>query len=443
MNKILIGLLILNLSCQSISQEIHKDKLDNFFNALNNNHLANGNIAISKTGDILYQKELGFALNNKEGHSLSSIETKYRIGSVSKMFTATLIFQLIEEKKLQLDNILSDFIPNIPNANSITIETLLRHRSGLVNYSDDSDFESWKFKSKPKEELLHLLSNTTPKFTPDSKSDYSNTNYFLLSCIIEKVCKKPFQEVITENILDKIGLKNTYFENVTDSILKNSKSYKYFNSEWSQQRETVASNHLGAGSLVSTPNDLLIFMEALFSNKLITPQSLKSMTTFIDEYGMGFFKISYNNVDIAYGHEGRIDEFYTSLIHYPKENISIAYCTNGILYPRDDIMKKVSDICLNRTTTIPDFETFKTNSEILNQFAGKYFSSSMQISVECKLRKDVLIVTTQGQDFETKQIDENYFTNLKFGYFFEFNPKRKQLIIKETDNNYLLNKVND
>ncbi len=167
------------------------------------------------------------------------------------------------------------------------------------------------------------------------------------------------------------------------------------------------------------------------------------MTTFIDEYGMGFFKISYNNIDIAYGHEGRVDEFYTSLIHYPKENISIAYCTNGILYPRDDIMQKVTDICLNRATTLPDFETFKTNPGILNQLTGKYSSPSMQISVECKLSNERLIVTTQGQDFDTKQIDENHFANLKFGYFFEFDPNKKQLIIKEADNRYLLSKENN
>ncbi|MBN1986720.1 MAG: beta-lactamase family protein [Prolixibacteraceae bacterium] len=438
MLKILIGLFILNFSCKSPSQETDKNKLDLLLNALETNQLANGSMALSRNGHIEYQKELGFAFKSLHKKTLTTPETRYRIGSVSKMFTATIIFQLVEEKKLRLDDNLAEFIPDIPNARSITIETLLRHRSGLANYTDEPEFNNWKYKSKPLAELLQSISNTTPKFTPGSKADYSNTNFVLLSYIIEKVCKKPFQEVVTERILSKINVKNTYFECASDSGLKNCKSYKYLNSEWIQQTETVASNHLGAGALVSTATDLVTFADALFTHKLLTPQSLQLMTSFQDDYGMGLFKISYNNIDTAWGHEGRIDEFYTSLIHYPKDNITIAYCTNGILYPRDDIMRKVSNICLNNPTTIPGFEFFSTSAQQLNQLAGKY--SSMQISVDCKPHGDKLIVTTQGQDFDTQLLDKNYFANLQFGYFFEFIPTKNQLIIKETDNNYLLNK---
>lgn len=443
MNKFLIGLLIINLSCKSAAQELNKNKLNVLLNTLEDNQLANGSIAVSKNGYIEYQKNVGFAFKNKEKQTITTPETKYRIGSVSKMFTATIVLQLVEEKKLQLNDNLANFFSNIPNANNITIETLLRHRSGLVNYTDHPDYNNWSHKVKSHVELIHFLSSTTSKFTPDSKSDYSNTNFLLLSLIIEKVCGKSFQEVLTERILAKIDLKNTYFENVPDSSLKNSKSYKYFNSEWIQQRETVASNHIGAGALVSTPTDLVTFLDALFAHKLLTPRSLELMTTFIDEYGLGIFKISYNDTDIAYGHEGRIDEYYTALIHYPKENITIAHCTNGILYPRDDIMKKIANICLNKKTTVPNYQFTRTSSQTLNQYVGKYTSSFMQISVECKLYNDTLIFTTQGQDFDTKQIDEDYFVNLPFGYFFEFIPEKKQLIIKEADNKYLLSKENN
>lgn len=278
-------------------------------------------------------------------------------------------------------------------------------------------------------------------FSAGSRSEYSNTNYLLLSLIIEKVCNRPFQEVLTDRIISKINLKNTYFENAQDSTKKNSKSFKYFNSEWIQQPETVASNHLGAGAMVSTPSDLATFMDALFLNKLITSKSLEAMTSFTDEYGMGILKVSYDAGLVAFGHEGRIDEFYTSLIFYPGEKITIAYCTNGIMYPRDDIMKKVSELCLGKQTTIPDFDVLKEQSRSGNEFAGKYSSSfKPPIDVECKINHNEFIFSTQGQDFKTRQIDENYFVNLQFGFFFEFIPDKEQLILKEADNRYLLRK---
>jgi len=284
------------------------------------------------------------------------------------------------------------------------------------------------------------LASADPVFTPGSKTEYSNTNFLLLSYIIEDICKKEYQEVLVERILSKINLDDTYFENAADSVLKKSKSYKYFNSKWAQQYETVASNHKGAGAIVSTPADLVFFIDALFSNRLLSKGSLQTMTKILDGYGMGIFPFSYNNSEVAYGHEGRIDEFYTTLIHFPNENISIAYCTNGILYPRDDIMKKVTAICFNQPTTIPDLKSFQTDVQSLKQYAGHYSSSFMPFSVECRIHNNNLILTTQGQDFDTKQIDINYFANFDFGYFFEFVPDKGELVVKETDNNYLLRK---
>lgn len=103
-------------------------------------------------------------------------------------------------------------------------------------------------------------------------------------------------------------------------------------------------------------------------------------------------------------------------------------------------MKKVTSICFNNLITIPDLKSFQTNPQSLKQYAGNYSSSFMPISVECRIQNNNLILTTQGQDFDTKQIDINYFANIEFGYFFEFIPDKGELIVKETDNNYLLRK---
>lgn len=440
MNKIICFVLILNSICfTSCSQPIDKQKLDSFFKELSDQDMALGSIAISKNGIVEYQKTIGYAQINKNKKTSATIDTKYRIGSVSKMFTTVLIFQLIEEGQLELDHYLSKYFPHIPNANSITIKNLLNHSSGLSNYADEQGFQVSKYEAISKDVLHEIIKKSSSNFNPGKKHEYSNTNFLLLSFLIEKLSGKSYEKVLTDRIISNLGLKNTYYETAPDTIRKGSKSYKYFDGKWVQQREVVAENHIGAGAIVSTPSDLVKFIDALFSFKLISKQNVNKMTDLNDEYGLGIFSFQFKS-NTAYGHEGRINEYYTSLLHFSDDNLSIAYCTNGILYPRDDIINAVSQICSGEEYSIPHFNGKKINSEVLKVLIGKYASDNIPIKVECKLVDGKLTVETQGKIFETKNISENYFANYQYGYFFEFIPEKEELFIKETDNVYYLKK---
>src|ERR1044072_7987239 len=138
----------------SYSQSLNVKKLDSLFDVLQTRHLATGSVAVSINGKPVYQKAIGFITLDSNRKAVPDINTKYRIGSVSKMFTAVMILQLIEEGKLSLDQSLSTFYPQLPNAGKITIKDMLYHRSGLHNYNVDTNFPDWMDKPKTQEELL-------------------------------------------------------------------------------------------------------------------------------------------------------------------------------------------------------------------------------------------------------------------------------------------------
>lgn len=418
---------------------IDEAKLDSLFIELNEYNLGMGSIAISRDNQLLYQKAFGYTQLNQSEKVLSTAESCYRIGSVTKMFTAVLVFQFIEEGGLNLDDRLSTYFPEIPNAKLITVKNLLNHSSGLSNYSDQPDYQQWKYEAKSRNELLEILRKSKSAFDPGKKHEYSNTNFLLVSFLLEKISGESYQKLLTDRILSKTGMSRTYYEAAADTARKESKSYKYFNGKWIQQREDVAENHLGAGVIVSTSSDLVKFIDALYSFKLVNESSLKNMTSFDRDYGLGMFKFQFGS-SAAYGHEGRINEYYTTLIHFPDSWLSIAYCTNGIVYARDDIVKAAVQICRGGNYTLPNFSGMEVNEEELINLTGNYASDAMPIEVTCRIEDSKLIVETMGKPFKTIMINDNYFANYQFGYFFEFQPKKKILLIKETDNLYTLKK---
>ena len=436
---VLLFLVIQSASCHQEQKLIDISKLDSLCQILDNRSLAFGSIAISQNGQLIYQKAMGFSLIGEE-KSRTSTDTRYRIGSTTKLFTATLIFQLIEEGRISLDTKLAEYFPMLPNADKIEISDLLYHRSGLANYSENPLFESWRFKRLPKDEFLELLSQLPANFSPREKTEYSNTNFLILSFVIESIYQLPYKEILDENIISKLGLSRTYFETASDTVLRYSKSYKYGDFNWQVQKDDMVENHKGAGAIVSTPNDMIKFMDALFSDRLISKSSQNSMTSIRGGNGMGTFPFEFGS-STAFGHEGRINEYYTTLLHFPKEKLSIAYCTNGMLFPRDDIIKAVVAICMGENIELPYSNTDRYRKVNLDGFMGKYESRFMPISVECKKNSTGLVVTTQGTDFKTEPIKKDYFANEQYGYFFEFLLKRDQLLIKETDNVYILDKV--
>lgn len=166
-NKILAVALAM-VSQFGFSQEINTEKLDAYFKALEENQKFMGSVVIAKEGKPIYTKSVGFA--NVEKGTKNTENTRFRIGSITKTFTSILVLKAVEEGRLSLNDKLSKFYPNIKNAEKITIENMLYHRSGIFNFTSDKDYMKWHHLPKTEAEIISLLENYTPVFEPDAKT---------------------------------------------------------------------------------------------------------------------------------------------------------------------------------------------------------------------------------------------------------------------------------
>src|SRR6185295_6415977 len=186
-------LLTLALFVAGNAQTLDKAKLDQFFDRLAEKNKAMGSLTIAKDGKVLYTRAIGYSQINGIERKPLTTENRFRIGSITKMFTATMILQLVEEGKLKRTDTLDKFFPQIPNAGKITIAQILSHRSGIPNVRRERDPQK-KVSTIPmgKDEMLALIVKATPDFEPDTKQQYSNSGYLILGLILEKVTGKPY-----------------------------------------------------------------------------------------------------------------------------------------------------------------------------------------------------------------------------------------------------------
>lgn len=314
-NCFLVGLLVFSVVLLK-AQTFDKSKMDSLFLSIAKHEKGMGSISLFEHEKEIYQFAFGFA--DLKSRVKPTKNTKYRIGSVTKMFTATIVMQLIAERKLSLHTTLFSYFPEIPHAKEITVEQLLKHQSGLT----DKKFLIWKRDGKG--------------FKLAKKAEYANVNYVLLSEMAERAEKTGFAAMLSTRIFGPCNLKNTFYGNLPDSIGDVAKSY-FFSSGWQLVDPSDLSSPAGAGAIVSTPTDINTFLFHLFSGKLVPQNSLSQMEKIVDGYGSGMMKIHFGD-KIAFSHAGQIDGFQSRAVFFKAENFSISYCFNGVAMPLDKIL---------------------------------------------------------------------------------------------------------
>lgn len=433
-------LLFLILQSCTHAQTFNKTKLDSFFVALNTNDQSMGSIAISANGVLIYQNSIGFSQINVGAKTPATFETKYRIGSISKMFTATMIFQLIDEGKLSFETALARYFPQLPNAGKITIREMLDHRSGLHNFTSDSLYATYMGSPKSEAEMIAIFGRQKSDFEPDTKAEYSNTNFVLLGYIIEKLTGKTYGEELKKRVTSKIGLTQTYYGTKTNSTKNEAYSYNY-QGQWTQMRETDMSIPGGAGAVVSTPADLVKFINALFDGKLISPTSLELMKTMKDNYGMAMFAMPFYDKK-GYGHSGGIDGFLSLLFYLPQEKIAIAYTSNGTRYPYNDIVMGALSIYFNKPFTIPKFKTITLNTTNLDKYIGEYSSTQIPSKIYITKKNATLFAQATGQSaFPMEANGDNKFIYASAGATFQFEPTKRSFTLTQGGTTYLFTKI--
>ncbi|HVX27865.1 MAG TPA: serine hydrolase [Parafilimonas sp.] len=336
-------------------------------------------VLVAKNDSIIYKKAFGVA--NIELNVPMKPDMIFRLGSITKQYTAVSILQLVEQGKISLQDSIQKFIKDFPyKGHTITIENLLTHTSGIV------DYEVLNFPIPtairvdfPPKQIIDSLSKLPLDFTPSSQFHYSNSNYFLLAYIIEQVSGKSYQDYLAENIFKPAGLTNTFYDSPTEIIPNRINGYAKYNGKYFNAGYISMSQVYGAGALVSNVDDMFKWHEALYNYKLIKKETLeKACTPFMlsdgtkSTYGYGWF-IKNRNDYTSIEHAGGIDGFQSDEIYLPDQNIFIATLYNSLNEGGDDpaFMALDNDIATLSVGKKLEHE-IEVDSNILKQYVGQY-----------------------------------------------------------------------
>ncbi len=415
------------------AQTFNKSKLDSLFNLIELNSKGMGSFSIFSNGEEVYTKSFGYGdvANKMEANNL----TKYRVGSISKTITATIIMQLVEEKKLTLSTLLSDYFPSIPNANKITIEDLLRHESGLFNITSDPAINQWKSQQQSREKMIARITNNGIIFEPKEKTEYSNTNYVLLSYVAEIIEKMDFQNIVDYRIVAPLKLARTEFGGDINSANNEALPYDFTNAQWELiNPQTNLSGPMGAGGIVATPSELNIFYNALFSDLLVSNTSLAKMKDAHQGVGLGLMKLPLGNKEV-YGHGGSIDGFQSFAAYFPADNVSFALSTNYLYTQVSNIFIGAVQIYFGMNYNLPNFSPIKTiqlSEAELEVYLGTYGSPTFPIDITITRDKTVLMVQGEGQGaFPVDAIDKDTFYSEDVMIRLQFIPEQNKMIVQQ------------
>ncbi|AWI27195.1 serine hydrolase [Flavobacterium pallidum] len=420
MKKTLI-LLLLCLSAKNITAQV-SDKyktLDSALTYLASNNRFMGSVALRDKDQVVFSKAYGFA--EVEKNTKATPKTKYKIGSITKMFTSAIIFQLIEEKKLALDTKLSAFYPTVRNADKITIANLLNHSSGIYNFTNDSTFMDFAEIPQTQESMLKKIAAYDAAFEPGSKSDYSNSNYLLLGYIIEKITKKSYPENVAVRVIKKAGLTDTKYYGTINPANNESFSYAFEGGKWNKREEWHESVAYAAGALQSTPDDLTRFARALFEGKIISKNSLEEMTRMENKFGKGIFTFPFGDKKF-FGHTGGIEGFSSSLGYNPEDGAGFAMTVNAANYDTNKIAIMALSAFYGQAFNFPEIKNISVDEKILKSYTGVYATPTVPLKMTIAYENGNLTAQATGQgafpltaESETEFIFEDAGIKITFG----------------------------
>jgi len=282
---------------------------------------------------------------------------------------------------------------------------------------------------KTEAEMIEIIIKSGNDFAPDEKMAYSNSNYILLTYILEKIYKKQYSEILREKIVNPLGLKNTYLGGKINTQNGECNSYIFSNKGWEHQAETDSSQALGAGAIVSTSTDLIKFSYALFNGKLISGNSLLQMKTIQDFYGMGLIQMPFYD-KTGFGHTGGIDGFRSVFAYFPTGEISFAQTSNGLNFNGNDISIAILSAVYDKPFEIPKFT--RLTDEELDKYLGVYSSKQLPIKVTItKVNKQLFAQGTGQPTYPLDATAKDIFKSEAVQAILEFNPTDKTMILKQ------------
>ena len=339
----------LAISCQTVTAQDVTLKIDSMMRALADSSKFSGSVLVSDGDAVVYKRAYGYSDLGRNKRNNTS--TKFRIGSLTKQFTALLIMQLVEEGRVSLDDKVTQYLPVLSLNTTATIKQLLHQTSGITDYTEmEACIPAINKPSVTPWLLADCFNLLEEEFTPGTQFSYSNTNYYLLGLVIEKVTNKSFGAVLNEKILRPLKMKNTGY--ITSRSKGFAKGYGLAGNNLVESTIIDYDIAYAAGGMYSTVEDLYKWHTSLTTDKLLTQESLEQIFAQNDEvdpsyYGFGWFvEDNYWKFETSRAfHEGGIDGFSACIDRYPAEGICIVVLSNfEFVESRVDVADPIAQI---------------------------------------------------------------------------------------------------
>lgn len=349
------------VALSQVSSSEKAKKIDEVLSLANKYRLFNGSVLVAENGKVIHKK--GYGRANMEWNIPNTPDTRFRLGSITKQFTAALILQLVDEGKVKIDGKLSDYLPTYRKdvGEKVTIHQLLNHTSGIPSYTAVRDFFANVSRNPfTVEDFVKQYASNDLEFEPGSKYSYNNSGYFLLGAIIEKVTAKSYEAVLKEKILDPLGMKNTGYDLHSPIVEKRAAGYERTADGYRNAPYLDMSIPYAAGSMYSTVEDLYLWDQALYTDRVVSAQSKALMyKPALADYGYGWVinQATFGNGAPAAQrimHGGGINGFNTLIIRYPQQKHLIVLLDNTSQGESlDRLEETISRILFDQPYTMP------------------------------------------------------------------------------------------
>jgi len=405
-------------------------------------------VLVSRNGEIIYKKAFGMA--NLELNIPMQVDNVFWVASIGKQFTAVAILQLMEQGKLNLQDEITKFIPDYPTqGNKITIEHLLTHTSGIHNFSGMADPEKKLALDCTPNEVIDFFKNLPMRFTPGAKWEYSNSGYFLLGYIIEKITGKPYSEYLNENFFKPLGMSNSLYANDIKIIKNRVGAYTLGDNGFENSQARNITHVYSAGAIQSTVEDFFKWHQAVHSHKLIKKESLdKALSRYKltdgkeTDYGFGW-RLGYVYDSPSIWHGGLITGFGTMEIYLPKEDVFVVVFSNcDCNYPKD-IASRLAALAAGKPF---EYNEIPVENSILQGYTGLYENGKSQQRIISVSENQLYSQLGRGPKSKLKAYQKDLFffeDNAMFTIEFSRNKGGtiEKLTTKKLDGNEVWNKT--
>ena len=333
-----------------------------------------GAVLVAKDGKVLLEKAYGKA--NLEWDVPNTTDGRFRLGSITKQFTATAILQLVAKDKLSLDAPLCKFLDTCPETwKEVTVHHLLNHTSGIPSYTGLPEFKLPRLRRLPLTPVeIAMLSKDKPlEFKPGEKMAYNNTGYVLLGHIIEKVSGQRYDEYLKSNIFEPLGMNASGYDVTEHIIPKRVTGYSWTSKGYANATFLDMSLPHAAGSLYSTLGDLYKWDRALHGDKVLSAaMKTKMFTPGLNDYAYGWTVTKRNNRQTI-SHGGGIFGFSTMIQRFPEEDVVVIVLSNVENVSAGNIANSLATVLFGEPIELPwDRKTISLSKDVLDRYAGRY-----------------------------------------------------------------------